>query len=168
MKKRIAHRNLPQVFLKARDCLMAHFRPILNHFGLTEQQWRILRSLDEHGPLEPREICTLCQIQSPSMTGVLARMETMQLVRRSRVEGDQRRVLVQLAKKGDQLMAELAPLVEAQYREIERALGSQLFADLSMALEAFIAADSQPVERIVLPARARVVARRRAVKEVAG
>ena len=167
MKKRIAHRNLPQVFLKARDCLMAHFRPILNHFGLTEQQWRILRTLDEHGQLEPREICTLCQILSPSMTGVLARMEDMQLIRRSRVDGDQRRVLVQLAEKGDQLMAELAPLVEAQYREIERAFGTQLFADLVLAMEAFIAADSQSVGRIALPAKARVVARRRVVKKLA-
>ena len=165
MRKRIAHRNLPQVFLKARDCLMAHFRPILNHFGLTEQQWRILRVLDEYEQLEPREICTLCQMLSPSMAGILARMEDMQLIRRSRIAGDQRRVLVQLAKKGDQLMAELAPLVEAQYREIERAFGTQLFADLSMAMEAFIAADSQSVERIALPARAQVVARRRALKE---
>ncbi|MFT5534672.1 MAG: homoprotocatechuate degradation regulator HpaR [Burkholderiaceae bacterium] len=168
MKKRIVHRNLPQVFLKARDCLMAHFRPILKHFGLTEQQWRILRVLDEHEQLEPREICALCQMLSPSMAGVLARMEDMQLILRRPVDGDQRRVLVQLAKKGDQLMAELAPLVEAQYREIERAFGTQLFADLSIAMEALIAADSQSVERIALPAKARVVARRRAIKKLTG
>ena len=71
MKHRIAYRNLPQLFLKARDSLMSHFRPILNHFGVTEQQWRILRLLDEHGQLEPRELCDLCQIFSSSMAGVL-------------------------------------------------------------------------------------------------
>ena len=55
---RITYRNLPQLFLKARESLMAHFRPILKHFGLTDQQWRILRALDEYSQLEPREICT--------------------------------------------------------------------------------------------------------------
>lgn len=163
MKKRIARRNLPQQFLKARDCLMAHFRPILNHFGLTEQQWRILRVLDEHEQLEPREICTLCQILSPSMAGVLSRMEDMQLIQRSRVSADQRRVQVRLASKGDQLMAELAPLIEQQYRHIEAALGIELFQQLSTVLDAFIATESQPVERIALPASAQVVRRRRAV-----
>ncbi|GAA4011186.1 homoprotocatechuate degradation operon regulator HpaR [Actimicrobium antarcticum] len=164
MKKRIAHRNLPQVFLRARECLMSHFRPILNHFGLTEQQWRILRVLDENEQLEPREMCQLCQITSPSMTGVLARMEEMQLILRSRVSEDQRRIMVRLAKKGDRLMAELAPLIEAQYQHIEQALGTQMFRDLSTALEAFIAAESHPVERIALPAKAKVVAKRRAAR----
>ena len=73
MKHHVANRNLPQMLLLAREHLMSHFRPILNHYGVTEQQWRILRVLDEHGQLEPRELCELCQILSPSMAGVLAR-----------------------------------------------------------------------------------------------
>ena len=80
--KRLAYRNLPHLFLKAREELLCHFRPIITHFGLTEQQWRILRTLDEKEQLEPREICELCHILSPSLTGVLARMETIGLVTR--------------------------------------------------------------------------------------
>ena len=53
---------------------MAQFRPILNENGVTEQQWRIVRALLMHGPLEPRQLCTLCQISSPSIVGVLQRM----------------------------------------------------------------------------------------------
>jgi len=148
---RITYRNLPQLFLKARDSLMSHFRPILNRFGLTDQQWRILRTLDEYAQLEPREICSHCQILSSSMAGVLARMEELALIERQRVVGDQRRVVVRLALKGDQLVREIAPLIDQQYQLIEQALGKPIFEDLFSSLETFIAAQETPVEHIELP-----------------
>ena len=148
---RIAYRNLPQLFLKARDSLMSHFRPILNRFGLTDQQWRILRALDEHAQLEPREICSLCQILSSSMAGVLARMEELALIERQRVPGDQRRVVVRLAFKGDQLVREMAPLIDLQYQHIEQAFGKHIFDDLFNSLETFIAAQASPVRHVELP-----------------
>lgn len=151
---RITYRNLPQLFLKARESLMAHFRPILKHFGLTDQQWRILRALDEYSQLEPREICSLCQIHSASMTGVLGRMEELALIQRSRVAGDQRRVVVRLAPKGDQLVNEMAPLIDLQYQQIEQAFGKEIFDDLFNALETFIGVQHKPVPPIALPAMA--------------
>lgn len=151
MKHRIAYRNLPQLFLKARDSLMSHFRPILNHFGVTEQQWRILRLLDEHGQLEPWELCDRCQIFSSSMAGVLARMEEIGLIQRSRVAEDQRRVLVRIAPDGDRLMREMAPLIDLQYQHIEQAYGKRGIVALFEALEKFIAAEGDAVERVELP-----------------
>ena len=59
MSRKLAYRYLPQLFLRAREELLCHFRPIISHFGLTEQQWRILRALSEHEQLEPREICEI-------------------------------------------------------------------------------------------------------------
>lgn len=158
---RITHRNLPQHFLKARDALMANFRPVLNHYGVTEQQWRILRALDEHEQLEPREICELCQILSPSMAGVLARMEEMGLVERKRMATDQRRVIVSLAPTGDRLIDDIAPLIERQYQLIEAAYGKAVFDDLSKALAAFIGMQSIPVQRVALPPTPPVAAGRR-------
>ncbi|MGI4716774.1 MAG: homoprotocatechuate degradation operon regulator HpaR [Janthinobacterium lividum] len=151
MPYRITHRNLPQLFLKARDALMAHFRPILNHFGVTEQQWRILRALDEHGQLEPRELCELCQILSPSMAGVLARMEELGLVARERMAADARRVTVRLGEKGDRLIDEIAPLIEQQYRLMEQTWGKHLVDGLTDALEGFIAAQETAVPQVALP-----------------
>ena len=151
MPGRITHRNLPQLLLKARDALMSHFRPVLNHFGVTEQQWRILRALDEHGQLEPRELCELCQILSPSMAGMLARMEELKLVERSRVAADQRRVMVRLAEKGDRLIDEIAPLIERQYRLMEKAWGKRVVDVLSGALAGFIAAQATGVPQVELP-----------------
>ena len=50
--------------------------------------------LAERGPTEPRELVRLCGISSPSLTGMLARMDDLGLVARKPVAGDQRRVLV--------------------------------------------------------------------------
>lgn len=153
MSRRISNRDLPQQLLKARDALMSHFRPVLNHFGVTEQQWRILRALDEHEQLEPRELCELCQILSPSMAGVLARMEEIGLVQRRRVAADARRVMVSLAPKGDALFDEIAPLIERQYRLMEKAWGKGVLDGLSSALAGFIAAQATQVEQVELPKR---------------
>lgn len=151
MANRFTHRNLPQHLLMARDALMAHFRPILHHYGLTEQQWRLLRALDEHGQLEPRELCVLCQILSSSMAGILARMEEAGLVQRIRVESDQRRVMVSLAPQGDALIDDMAPLIELQYHYLEQAVGKSSLEALSAALEGFIRAQSGPVQQVPLP-----------------
>ncbi|WP_052452231.1 homoprotocatechuate degradation operon regulator HpaR [Noviherbaspirillum autotrophicum] len=152
VKHRINYRNLPQLFLKARESLMSHFRPILNHFGVTEQQWRILRVLDEYGQLEPRELCEMCQFLSSSMAGVLARMEETGLIQRNRVAEDQRRVLVRLAPEGDALMSQMAPMIDLQYQHIEQAFGKRAIDELFKALEGFIAAEGESVEHVSLPA----------------
>ncbi|MFZ6752929.1 homoprotocatechuate degradation operon regulator HpaR [Undibacterium sp. Dicai25W] len=150
MSHKIAYRNLPQLFLKARGNLMAHFKPILGHFGLTDQQWRILRVLDEYGQLEPRELCDLCQISSPSMAGVLKRMEELDMIQRSPVSGDQRRVSIGLSASGDVLMTEMAPLIDLQYKHIEHTFGLEAMSELVATLEKFNAAAEETVEHVEL------------------
>lgn len=130
---------------------MNHFRPILKHFGLTDQQWRILRLLDEYGQMEPNALCAQCQIHSASMAGMLARMEELQLILRGPVEGDMRRVSVRLASRGEQLVIEMAPLIDLQYLLIEEALGKDVLENLFDSLEAFISAQYSAVQQIELP-----------------
>ena len=130
---------------------MGHFRQILNHFGLTEQQWRILRALDERGQLEPREICDSCQFSSPSMAGMLARLEEAGLVTRERIPGDQRRVIVKLSQKGIDLLKQVGPLIEQQYAYIEEACGKQVLDDLFHVLETFVDLSKRPIKHVDLP-----------------
>ena len=65
---------------------MSRFRPVLNQHGVTEQQWRILRVLLDEDGLEPRQLCERCLISSPSIAGVLMRMEEAGLIKRERME----------------------------------------------------------------------------------
>ncbi|HNU09975.1 MAG TPA: homoprotocatechuate degradation operon regulator HpaR [Rubrivivax sp.] len=118
------HRNLPLLLLQARERVIARFRPALQAAGVTEQQWRIVRCLFESGPLEPRQIALLCAFSSASLAGVLARMDDIGLVTRTRLGHDARRVQVALTPKGRALARQLAPRIEAIYREIEAAIGA--------------------------------------------
>jgi len=138
MPPALRHRNLPQLMLQAREALMARFRPVLTAHGLTEQQWRILRALLEHGPREPHQLCVLCQISSPSISGVLLRMEAAGLVARERVAADQRRVSVSITARGRQLARRVAPAVERGYAEIERQVGVAALQRVYDALDAVI------------------------------
>lgn len=135
----LAHRNLPLLFLQARESVFARFRPILNTAGVTEQQWRVLRALLDHGPLEPRQIGEVCRLSSPSLAGILARMDDLGLVLRERLDHDQRRVRVSATDKGRALAAQLAPSIEATYRELETQLGHDFIAQLYATLDQVVA-----------------------------
>jgi len=151
LNKLINYPNLPHRFLMARESLMEHFRPIMSHFGLTEQQWRVLRALDEHGQMEPREICEMCKFSSPSMAGILARMEEVDLITRSRIIEDQRRVLIHLSERGTSILSQIAPLIDLQYSYFEETCGKQIFTDLFKVLDEFTELAKKPVKRVDLP-----------------
>lgn len=132
-------RNLPLLLLQAREIAMASFRPILNAHAITEPQWRIVRALLERGPLEPRQIGRVCRISSPSLAGVLARMDDLGLVARERMGHDQRRVAVSLTPASRALAARMAPRIEAAYRAIEERIGKDLVERLYATLDETIA-----------------------------
>lgn len=131
----LKHRNLPLLLLQAREGIFSRFRPLLNAVGLTEQQWRVVRALLDHGPLEPRQIGEICCLSSPSLAGILARMDDMGLVRRERLEHDQRRVMVAVTEKGQSLAAELAPRIEQTYAELESRIGQDFAGELYRMLD---------------------------------
>jgi len=133
--RKLQHRNLPLLLMQTRERVISYFRPILNAHGITEQQWRIVRVLLDVPALEPRQIGELCAISSPSMAGVLERMEQAGYIARRRVEHDQRRVLVSLTPKARELAAGMASDIDATYRRIEERLGTQFSAHLHVVLD---------------------------------
>ena len=139
MAAALRHRNLPHLLLRSREALMGHFRPLLAEHGLTEQQWRILREIVEQGPLEPRQLCEACSISSPSIVGVLARMEETGLVTRERMAHDQRRVKVSLTARSRRTAQKLIPLIEQRYEVLEQALGLRSIQEVYDALDALLA-----------------------------
>ena len=147
MAGRFKHRNLPLLILQARERVIGHFRPLLNAHGITEQQWRIVRLLLEAGALEPREIGELCTLSSPSLAGVLARMEEVGLVRRRRIAHDQRRVRVSLTPRSRALAARMAPQIEAVYARVEELLGEEFCERLYATLDDVLAKLGPPPVR---------------------
>jgi homoprotocatechuate degradation regulator HpaR len=150
--RKLRHRNLPLLLMQARERVISYFRPVLNAHGITEQQWRIVRVLLEVPALEPRQIGELCAISSPSMAGILERMDQGGYIRRHRVERDQRRVLVSLTAKSRELAASMAPAIESTYRLMEETLGTQ-FTQLHRVLDFVLEHLPVPAEESEIPTR---------------
>ena len=133
-----AHRNLPRLLLQAREAVMGHTRPSLRHHGLSDQQWRVLRVLGEHGVVETGRVAREAFILGPSLTGVLARMERDGLIQRQRDPEDARCTVVQATDKGLRLVEKLSLTIEAHYAWMEKTLGKQKLAQLYELLDTLI------------------------------
>ena len=138
MNTPFVHRNLPRLLLQARESVMAHTRPSLRAHALSDQQWRVLRVLGEHGVVETGRVAREAFILGPSLTGVLARMERDGLIRRERDPDDQRRTVVEATAKGLKLVGKLSQTVEAHYAWMEQSLGKQKLAQLYKLLDTVI------------------------------
>jgi homoprotocatechuate degradation regulator HpaR len=139
MSTSFAHRNLPRLLLQARESLMVRTRPSLREHGLSDQQWRVLRVLGEHGTVETGRVAREAYILGPSLTGVLARMERDGLVRRERDPADQRRMVIEATAKGLRMVERLSRSVEGHYQWLEQSLGKQKLAQLYRLLDELIA-----------------------------
>jgi homoprotocatechuate degradation regulator HpaR len=138
MSTPFVHRNLPRLLLQAREAVMAHTRPSLREHGLSDQQWRVLRVLGEHGMVETGRVAREAFILGPSLTGVLTRMERDGLIRRARDPADQRRTVVEATAKGMRMVQELSRSIEAHYAWMEKSLGKQKLSQLYVLLDEVI------------------------------
>ncbi|PNG59052.1 MULTISPECIES: homoprotocatechuate degradation operon regulator HpaR [unclassified Variovorax] len=138
MSTTFVHRNLPRLLLQAREAVMAHTRPSLREHGLSDQQWRVLRVLGEHGMVETGRVAREAFILGPSLTGVLARMERDGLIRRARDPADQRRTVVEATPKGMRMVRQLSRSIEDHYAWMEKSLGKQKLSQLYVLLDEVI------------------------------
>ena len=137
--------SLPLQLLKAREATMAFFRPLLQENNITEQQWRVLRALKAFGELESKQLADHCCILSPSLTGIIKRLEHQGYITRKKSEEDQRRTLIRLTEKSQVLFTRLSPDVEAKYKRFTDLYGTEKLTELSQLLKELteLEADSQ-------------------------
>lgn len=128
--------------LRAREVIMAHFRPMLAKHDITEQQWRVLRVLAETGPLEATELAGRASILPPSLTRIIKALEERRLITRNRVKDDGRRALLAITPSGVALIEDLAPERIAIYEAIEGRYGAEQYEQLLDMLESLIQSES--------------------------
>lgn len=128
-------RNIPLLLLKTREAMMEYFRPALVKHQVTEQQWRILRALYENGQLESRELCHECCILSPSMAGILKRMEELNFIIKTPMPEDKRRVMVTLAPGIAKLVEDVLDENKASYDTVAQKIGEDELAELVERLD---------------------------------
>ena len=128
-------RSLPIALLRARETVMAQFRPILARHNVTEQQWRVLRVLGEVGRLDASDLAFRASLLAPSLTRILRTLDERGLVKRQRDEKDARRSWIEIAAEGERLIARVAPEASAVYKRIEIRFGNERIAQLLDELE---------------------------------
>jgi homoprotocatechuate degradation regulator HpaR len=119
---------IPMALLRAREAAIAHFRPFLRDFNLTEQQWRVLRALSSSEKIEVLDLARITFLKPTSLSRILPKLERRKLCRRRKSQADRRRVLIELAPDGWTLLRRLGPSYEATYGEITRRFGRQRLA----------------------------------------
>lgn len=131
--------SLPLKLLKAREVTMSYFRPVLQEVSLTEQQWRVIRALKQYPDSESKELAKRCSILSPSLTGILTRLEQQDLITRRRSSEDQRVVLISLTPKAQSMFDEVAPLVDERYQFLTKQLSANDMKKLDQLLNKVLA-----------------------------
>jgi homoprotocatechuate degradation regulator HpaR len=131
--------SLPMLLLRARETAMARFRPILHEHGITEQQWRVLRALNDLGELTAAGLAQECSILAPSMTRILRKLREAGLVDVTRSANDQRELNVCVSVEGKRLVDLIGPKVEEEYERIREQLHpdrlNALYDDLKHLIE---------------------------------
>ena len=121
---------LPIALLRTREVVMSRFRPHLAKHGVTEQQWRVIRAVQQRPEIEATELAERCCILMPSLSRMLKTLESEGLLLRSKVVGDKRRQVISLTAKGETLFATMAPVSEKIYAEIEAEFGKEEVSNL--------------------------------------
>ncbi len=118
-------RSLPIALLRAREAVMANFRPMLAEHDVTEQQWRVLRVLSESGRLDASDLASRASILAPSLTRILKTLEDRAYVLRERDANDGRRSWLTLTAEGEGLIRLVAPQSREIYDSIEKRFGPE-------------------------------------------
>ena len=123
-------RSLPIALLRARESVMQNNRPMLNNIGLTEQKWRVLRSLNESGEVEQTAIARDACLLLPSLTRILKSLEEDGFVGRAQDQDDKRRTLVSITAKGRNLVQENLGMADKVNADLEQKLGREKLEQL--------------------------------------
>ncbi len=135
-------RSLPMMLYRTLDAVMPRFRQIFSEFGLTEQQWRVLRVLWQHEQIAFRELSDLSLIPAPSLVGVVDRLTKSGLAGRRRSETDRRNVFVHATEQGMALESKVRPRVDKAYQELRASIDDRTWNSLIEGLEKISSTDN--------------------------
>lgn len=99
-------RSLPIALLRARERVMGPIRNLLSDVDLTEQQWRVLRVVQESTGIDPTEIADQACLLLPSLTRILQKLDEKGLISRQRDTVDRRRQVIRITAAGEKIIDE--------------------------------------------------------------
>ncbi|MDB4196970.1 homoprotocatechuate degradation operon regulator HpaR [Ascidiaceihabitans sp.] len=123
-------RSLPIALIRAREGVMAPIREMLTETGITEQQWRVLRVLSEHGLLDTTTLAERSSLLFPSLTRIAASMRDKGLITQTRDEIDRRRQLIEITAAGQKIIDDRTSQSTQIVDDIKTKLGTDNYETL--------------------------------------
>ncbi|WP_052261322.1 MarR family transcriptional regulator [Ruegeria sp. ANG-S4] len=96
--------SLPVSLIRAREAVMAPIRKMLLRAGITEQQWRVLRVLSEHGKMDAGNLAKHAALLPASLSRIVQSMETGGYLVRETDANDRRRQHINITDKGQSII----------------------------------------------------------------
>ena len=125
---------LPLTLTRAREKVLAPFRDLVSRYGITEPQWRVLRTIGTVGPLDPSALTQITSLLFPSLSRIIRDLEDRNLVSKTVDPDDQRRYVVSLTETGQQLFDAIVPDCERVYATIRQSIGADKLRELHSLL----------------------------------
>lgn len=116
-------RSLPMALLRAREAVMKKFTPSLRENGLSPQQWRVIRALNEEAGLDITELANRCFLLMPSLSRIIQNLEKRELVSRNQSSLDNRKSVISITGSGKKLFQKIAPKSVERYDLITEKFG---------------------------------------------
>ena len=116
-------RSLPMALLRAREAVMKKFTPSLRENGLSPQQWRVIRALNEEEGLDITELANRCFLLMPSLSRIIQNLEKRELVSRNQSSLDNRKSVISITGSGKKLFQKIAPKSVERYDLITEKFG---------------------------------------------
>ena len=127
--------TLPILLQRAKEASISQVRNTLAGFGLTEQQWRVIRAAYEHGEMNAQQLAQRSAILGPSLSRILNRLESDGILTRKTAEGDLRELTIKLSTSGKRLHNRVQPSLAKHYDVIADKLGPRKSKQLTDLLQ---------------------------------
>lgn len=111
-----------------------HSRHLATTFGLTGPQLVCLRVVADQGPLSPSQLAREVALSQATITGIVDRLATRQLLTRERINTDRRLVTVSLTDAGRALIQAAPSPLQERFAERLAALSDKEQASIRMTL----------------------------------
>ena len=113
---------------------MPPIREMLAETGITEQQWRVLRVLAEHGPQSSSILASRASLLFSSLTRIAQTMHSKGLISLSRDEDDRRRQVITITDEGQKIIDDKGDRAAEIVADLKQRLGEKKYQALLLPI----------------------------------
>ena len=110
----------------------------LKPFGITTEQWSVLRTLSESDEISQKELSERADKDQATLTKILDLLEKNEFIERVQNPSDRRSFLIKITIKGTELVKDVTPFLEEIFEKIIHKIDAEklaIFKEVSLTLE---------------------------------